>query len=145
MWSKSREWIGRYGWAEFWGVITSYLGYYITHQATTSSIAASFGASFGENIGYYGCILWREISARRDAGEGWTSRTFGALTRDLLYEFGLAELLDFLIVRPGVTFLAVAMFGSAVGVAVGKVAADIVFYALAIGFYERRKARANSG
>jgi hypothetical protein len=144
MWGKTREWIGRYGWAEFWGVVTSYLGYYITRQLTTSSIAASFGASFGENIGYYGCILWREVSTRRRAGEALNSKTLGAITRDLLYEFGLAELLDFLIVRPGVTFLAVAMFGSAVGVAVGKVAADIVFYALAIGFYERRKAKAEA-
>ncbi len=143
MLTKGQIWIARYGWAEIWGILTSYLGYFITHSVTGSPIAASFGASFGENIGYYGCIFWRELSARQ-AKDGALSRaSLVAIMKDLLYEFGLAELLDFLIVRPGVTFLAVAMFGSAAGVAVGKICADIVFYTLAIGFYERRKAKAD--
>ena len=59
----------------------------------------------------------------------------------MAHDFGLAELLDSSIVRPGVTLASVSLLGAALGIGVGKVLSDVVFYVLAIAFYERRRAR----
>ena len=136
-----REWVTRYGWAEAWGILTSYLGFFAGLHLSGSPVVAAFFASMGENVGYYGCIIWREIAARRRLEQSPLGPLLRNTARDLLYEFGLPELLDSLIVRPATTYLAVALFGPGVGVFVAKVASDAVFYALAISLYERRKAR----
>lgn len=137
-----REWLARYGWAELWGILTSYLGYFGALAMLRGSIAASYGASIGENVGYYGCIIWREIASRRRAGQRISPPMFAQTGRDLLAEFGVPELLDSFIVRPAATYLGVAMFGAGTGVLVAKIASDIVFYVLTITLYERRKAPA---
>ncbi len=139
--NKWREWIGRYGWAELCGTVGSYTGFYAALWLTGSVIAASYGAAVGENIGFYGCIGTRDYRRRRAQGVEVSPQLFAGIAKDMVQEFGLAELLDSLVVRPGATFLAVTMFGPTAGVLIGKIGADTVFYALAIGFYERRKTR----
>jgi hypothetical protein len=57
----------------------------------------------------------------------------------------MAELLDSLIIRPGATVLGVLMLGPGWGVIAGKIAADIIFYGLAISVYERMKAARQGG
>jgi hypothetical protein len=141
MLQKWREWIGRYGWAELCGTLGSYTGFFVTLWLSGSVIAASYGAALGENIGFYGCIGTRDYQRRRAQGAAISTSLFAAILKDMVTEFGVAELLDSLVVRPGATFLAVTMFGQTAGVLIGKISADAVFYALAIGFYERRKAR----
>jgi hypothetical protein len=138
---KWREWIGRYGWAELCGTLGSYVGFYIALWFSGSVIAGSYGAAVGENIGFYGCIGARDYRRRRAEGAHVSPVLFAGIGKQMVTEFGLAELLDSLVVRPGATFLAVTMFGQTAGVLIGKIGADAVFYALAIGFYERRKAR----
>jgi hypothetical protein len=133
-----RTWVARYGWAELFGTMGSYVGYYLAHALIGISAMAAYGAATGENIGFYGYFMWR---TRRDQRLQGTGQTFARTLRDLVYEFGTAELLDFLIFRPGATFLAVSLFGSAAGVLIGKIVADVIFYSLAAAFYERRKAR----
>jgi hypothetical protein len=140
--SHWREWLARYGWAEVWGVITSYLGYFAGIHLTGSAVVGAFSASMGENVGYYGCIIWREIAGRRRSGAGISVTMLNSVGRDLLYEFGLPELLDSFIVRPSATYLAVATLGPTLGIGIGKLASDIVFYVLAVSLYERRKAKA---
>ena len=138
-----RAWIARYGWAEVWGIVTSYLGYFAVFHLTGSPVTAAFGASFGENVGYYGCIFWREFATRMRAGQPLNAAMASAVSRDLLYEFGIPELLDSFVVRPATTFLAAHMFGASIGVIVAKIASDVVFYVLAVTLYERRKAKAD--
>jgi hypothetical protein len=140
---KWLEWLKRYGWAEAWGTIGSYLGFFIARRLTGSDIAASYGAALGENFGFYGCMIAVELKYHKRQGHHWSASALTGIGRKLVYEFGGAELLDFSIVRPGSTFLAVALFGNRVGVFIGKVAADMVFYTLAISFYERRKSGAS--
>ena len=135
-----REWVSRYGWAAIWGLVTSYLGYLAGAEVGGSTLSGAFAASLGENIGYYGCVIWREIKLRLSSGERLSVLMLRRTAGDLLYEFGLPESLDFLIVRPGTTYTAVTLFGPAFGVIIGKVIADAVFYVLTITFYERRKA-----
>jgi hypothetical protein len=139
--AKWREWISRYGWAEVSGTIGSYLGFLIVNALTHSLVAASFGAALGENIGFYGAIFAREHAERRRAGDTPSARQYLAIAKTLIHEFGAAELLDFVIVRPATTFFAVTLFGKGAGVMIGKISADLVFYSLAISFYERRRAK----
>ncbi len=139
--SSWREWLNRYGLAEIWGTVASYAGYFLGHHLSDSQIVGAYSAALAENVGYYGCILWREIVHHRKQGHAVSIGLASTVLRDLFYEFGLAELLDSFIVRPAATFLSVTLFGATAGVFVGKVSADLVFYALAIGFYERRKAK----
>jgi hypothetical protein len=136
-----REWISRYGFAEICGTIGSYIGFYGAYLSLGSLVAASFGAAIGENVGFYGCIAVREIAQLRRSGRPMSTMAIMRIGRALVYEFGAAELIDFAIVRPGATLMAVSLLGGTVGVLVGKVAADIVFYSMAIFFFERRRVR----
>jgi hypothetical protein len=136
-----REWLRRYGIAEICGTIGSYAGFLIVASVADSMVAASYGAALGENSGFYGYIFAREVVALYSAGGRLSVRQLPKIVKDIAYEFGTAEILDFFLLRPGATFVAVALLGQGIGVLVGKVAADLVFYALAIGFYERRKAK----
>ena len=110
-----REWVARYGWAEVWGVLTSYLGYFAGLHLTGSVVVGAFTASLGENVGYYGCIIWREIAGQMREGEPFSLTMLGRISRDLLYEFGLPELLDSFIVRPAATAVIAATARPAIG------------------------------
>ena len=60
--------------------------------------------------------------------------------RDLALEFGGAEFLDSLVVRPGAMLVLIALTGNLpLGLVLGKLAADLTFYGAAIGAYELRK------
>ncbi len=132
-------WLARYGWAEIAGLITGYTGYFATLQATPSAIACALGASIGENLGYYTCILWRELAARQRNGETLTATMFAHTTWHLIREFGMAELLDSILVRPGSTFLAVTLLGPTTGIVAGKFIADAIFYLLVITTHTKLK------
>jgi hypothetical protein len=73
-------------------------------------------------------------------------RALPAVLCNLALEFGPAEALDSLLLRPALMYAGVSMIPSltAVGIVFGQVAADIVFYAPTIVSYEllrRRDAR----
>jgi hypothetical protein len=128
--SKWREWAGRYAPAEAMAVLTAYGGFYAAHWGTGSLGAAGFGASLGENVGFYGWLLFRDWFV--------SERSLGKVAKDLIIEFGFAEIFDSFLVRPAATIGAVMLFGPMLGVIIGKIAADLVFYTIAITLYERR-------
>lgn len=134
--SKVMEWIARYAPAEIAGIFGTYCGFWLVMALTASLPASGFGAAAGENTGFYGFLFLREWGRTGDSRH---------TVRALFMEFGFAELLDSLIVRPGATVLCVLMLGQGLGVIVGKVAADVVFYVLAISVYERMKAAREGG
>jgi hypothetical protein len=142
--TSPRAWLARYGWAEIAGLITGYTGYFATLHATHAAIACALGASIGENLGYYTCILWRELSARRRTGKTLSATMFAQTTWHLIREFGMAELLDSIIVRPGSTYLAVALLGPTTGIVAGKFIADATFYTLVITTHTKLKRKKHS-
>jgi hypothetical protein len=82
-------------------------------------------------------MLGREL-ARRGVG------ALSAVMCALALEFGLAEALDSLLLRPALMYAGVMLApNTALGVAVGKFAADLVFYVPTIVSYDllRRRAR----
>jgi hypothetical protein len=95
--------------------------------------ATAFAGSFGETAAFYTVIVVRDRAKRRGPSLDRVPGTW----RTLLIEFGVAELADTFVVRPLAMYLAARLIGDTlVGVFVGKIAADVIFYTLAIVGYE---------
>ena len=101
-------------------------------------LAALVGA-WAEFLAYYGLFIARALWASKRV----TPRAVLTTLRNLVLEFGPAELLDSLLVRPAALALALALVPHpALATLVGKLAADIVFYLPTIVSFEALK-RAN--
>jgi hypothetical protein len=90
-------------------------------------IAALCG-SLGESVGYYGVILIRDVrEARRLGAKPWR------VLPGMAVEFGPGELLDTFVVRPALMTAGPLLTGGlTVGTIAGKLAADVVFYAVVV-------------
>ena len=149
--AKGSEWLRRYGLAELVGVGSALAGSWTAYALTRSEVAAAYGGAIGENVGYYGVIVARDLThaaraARavgRSLGVGGVLRT----ARNLVLEFGVAELIDTWLVRPLAMGLGMRYFGRTAGVIAGKLLADVAFYVPVIFAYElrRRLTRAAAG
>ena len=140
---KGAEWLERYGIAEVVGSCTAVAGAFAARALTGSEVAAAYGGALGENLGYYGIVIGREVLRDRRAAFD-LGRRYGVVgaartARNLAFEFGIAELLDSTVLRPLAMGLGARFFGTAVGVVVGKLAADVTFYLPVIGAYELRR------
>ncbi len=133
------DWLRRYLPAELAGIPSALLCAWAADRLTGSTAAAAVAATWGENLGFYGLLLAREL--RRRGGR----RALAAALRDLTLEFGPAEALDSLLLRPALIYIAMLYAPHpALGVLLGKLAADLAFYLPTIASYEllRRRARA---
>jgi hypothetical protein len=141
--AKVRWWVGRYGLAEVSGVGCAFLSSASTHALTGSEFAAAYAAALGETAGFYGVMLardlWCDRRARRAQGRSYGFRGVRDTARNLLIEFGPAELADVAVVRPTAIRICTALLDREFGVAAGKVIADVVFYSTAIAAYGLRR------
>ena len=144
-WPRVKRWLRRYGPAEITGIVTALLGSYVAHTLTGNEIAAAFGGSLGETLGFYGVIVGREIRtdalAARAARVPYGARAWLATAANLLIEFGPAEIFDTGIIRPLTMGLGTRLLGRALGIPLGKIAADVTFYVPVILIYEWRRRR----
>jgi len=140
---KVKEWLCRYGPAELVGTIAAYTGFFLAKDAMNSLVVAAYVGTLGENVGFYGTMIVREVIAdlrsARSEGNHYGIREIGKTAAKLITEFGPAEALDSLVVRPATMSLGVKYFGKEIGVGVGKIAADVIFYVPTIFSYELRK------
>ncbi|MBK7782218.1 MAG: hypothetical protein IPJ58_15890 [Ardenticatenia bacterium] len=149
--TKAWQWFRRYAPLEAAGTIGALVGAWLALALTEQMAAVVVAATIGENLGYYGLAALRELqrhnrlsalrshSLSRSLAIGW--RTL----RGLLLEFGPAELLDSAWIRPGLMFMMSRWVESvAASVLLGKLLADLLFYAMAISGHEleRRRQRA---
>ncbi|MFN8513049.1 MAG: hypothetical protein U0841_10760 [Chloroflexia bacterium] len=135
---KSAEWLRRYLPAEALATCFALIGGLLVSLGNPA--LAALGGTWGENVGYYGAIVARDARARRARDGGLTLAGVIRVLRNLALEFGGAELLDSFVVRPAAMFALIRATGSLpLGLIFGKVAADCVFYAAAIGASELRK------
>ncbi len=129
---RAKEWLRRYLPAEaaaIAGAVSAALLVDRFHVAVATAVAGAIG----ETVAFYTVIVVRDLTKR-----------IPGTVRGLLIEFGVAELADTFVVRPLAMYVAVSLVGDMVlGVVVGKVAADIVFYALAIVGYEVNRSLAH--
>jgi ornithine decarboxylase len=132
-----RGWLLRYGPAEVAGTAGAILAATAIDRFAVDAATAYAGA-IGEGIAFYAVLLIRDL--RRQRATGGRHGAWRRTARDLVVEFGPAEALDTLVVRPLAMYLATVSLGATwLGVPAGKVAADVVFYTLAIAAYETRQ------
>jgi hypothetical protein len=142
---RAREWFRRYALGEVVGLGFAMGSAWLIQAATDSDVATAFGASIGESFGYYGTIVVREMvqeayaAGSRRAPYGF--RQMAGTWRALVLEFGPAELVDVLLIRPSAMWLGQEMLDLPLGILTGKLVADLAFYASVIMMYEIRKAR----
>ena len=143
---KFREWFIRYAPAEIAGTITALAGYWVAYWTTRHLAVAAIAAVLCENLGYYSIAVGREVVRywrlhvhHATPRRLWLTTTHGL--RDALIEFGPAEVLDSLAVRPDLFYVLPLVFTGhhAIAVIGAKFGADAVFYVLAITSYELNK------
>ena len=142
---RLREWGRRYLLAEIVGTLAALTAALTVHALTGSLAPAAVAGSVAESVAYYGVILRRTVPRLygAQAGAGPVRRLLRT-GRSLLAEvsdFVAAELADTFLVRPGLIYLAAGWAGSGVagGLLIGKLLADVGFYAVVIPTYELRK------
>lgn len=141
---KVREWLRRYLPAELASVAATLAGAAVAYAATHHRLTAALAATWAGNVAYFGLILGRDIRAarrnRHAAGRSYTTSDLLRNLRALVVEFGVAEVLDSLLIRPTLLYYVPLWVGSfAGGVLLAKLAADVTFYVPAIIGYELSK------
>ena len=100
--------------------------------------SAVVAATWAESLGFYAFVTGREL--RRARGPRRTPSALVLAVRDVVAEFGVAEAADTIFVRPALMYAFVDPLGGVLpGVIAGKLAADLVFYGLAVPAYELRE------
>jgi hypothetical protein len=143
---KIGQWCARYLPAEVVGTISAVASAYFAYVATGDRATAAIVGTIGENVGFYGVMA--VIEWRRQGRLGPMGRQARALRtiRVLSAEFGPAEVIDSLLVRPGAMYLGPFVTGGiTTGSLLGKIMADAVFYAVAIASFEIVQRRGGGG
>jgi hypothetical protein len=155
--AKAMEWIRRYGPAEVIGSVMAVAGAFVAPEITAiltgsnpqyawvRDVAVAYGGTIGENLGFYSVIISRELRSDRrnliERGSHYGLRAATGTVWNLLMEFGPAEILDSLVVRPLAMGTGASLLGLGSGVFAGKIVADIGFYIPSILSYELRQRR----
>ncbi|KRE28991.1 hypothetical protein ASG82_04530 [Mycobacterium sp. Soil538] len=140
---RIREWVRRYLPCEVAGTIGEFGAAALVYVATDSLGAAAVAASVGASGGYYAAAYLRALrwSHRDQAHRPPLARLVMAnllALRSVAIEFGPAEVIDSIAVRPLAFYLGPALFGNvAAGWVFGKLVSDVAFYTCAVLSYER--------
>jgi hypothetical protein len=131
---RLQEWLLRYAPAEVFALIGALGGAFAVSHLGYPAVTA-YAAAIGEGVLFYSAIMIRDLRSNRQ--RGLARRPLSHTLRNLSLEFGPAEVLDSLVVRPLAMYVGPILVGSlTAGVILGKIAADVVFYTLAIVGYE---------
>ena len=137
--SNFKEWFDRYKYAEL--------------SATSAALASSqfsrifdglttaYLITFAEYFAFYGVIVFMAYQKLAETNRTLDKKTplneVVLLVRNLLLEFGYPALLDFFFIRPFCMYWMPILTGNYfMGIILGKITADSVFYGLAIVNYE---------
>jgi hypothetical protein len=133
-----RWWLRRYLLAEVVGAAFAITTVAVAHRAGASVHAEAIYGSTAEGVGFYAVLLVRD-AAHRYRDRARLTRAVVLTARDMAVEFGPAEILDTLIVRPVLMYAGVRLAHDVViGTVIGKVAADLVFYGIVAPCYSLR-------
>lgn len=141
---KFVSWFRRYLPAEIVGTIMAVVGAVWVYDLVPNILVAAFVGTWSENIGYYGTILigdaYASVQDHKKNRRRYSFSSFGVNVRDIVFEFGPGEVLDFFVVRPFLMYFFPLVTGNlAVGIFLGKVVSDVVFYVPTVVMYEWRK------
>lgn len=141
---KIRGWLKRYLPAEILSIIATLLCAWLANHLTGNRITVALAGTWGGNIAYFGYILISDIVQSvqecRFQGVSYSGGKFLTNIRALLLEFGVAEIIDSMFIRPALMYyLPIWLDSLTIGIMVAKVAADVTFYIPAIASYELNK------
>ncbi len=141
---KILEWIKRYIPAEIAATLGAIIGASSIFYLTRNRILSAYAGAIGDIIGFYIIILLRDIFKSiikpKSNNKRYDKLSLAKDVRNILIEFGPAEILDNLIIRPFFMYLFPLFFNNyAFGILFAKVSADIIFYLPTIFSYELRK------
>lgn len=141
---KLKEWGRRYLPAEAISIIATLFCAFIAHRSGGSLLVVALAGTWGGNLGYYGYIFAVDFSrSRRLHRQQRRPYTWDSCRKDmrsLALEFGFAEVVDSLFLRPAFMFYIPMLTGNLIsGVLIAKICGDITFYIPAIIGYELNK------
>lgn len=138
---KLREWLKRYLPAEIVGTLTALFAASFCHTFSNNHILIAYTGTVGEAIGFYLTIFiqytWGKAKERRLKNDSFHYYDIIHIGKVILLEFGLASLLDDLLLRPFFMYLfPIILDNFTIGILLGKIVGDITFYMLVIISYE---------
>jgi hypothetical protein len=141
---KVNEWLKRYFPAEIVSMILTIVSAELAFYFTQNNIATALIATLIGNTVYFSCILLSDIQSTRKQclinKQEYTQVIFYKNIKALFVEFGLAEVIDTLLIRPFLMYYFPIMVNSLTwGAFLAKITADITFYVPTILSYEFSK------
>ena len=133
-----QTWLRRYLPAEAVSLAAAmFVGAAAAMPSSTNPAMIAMAAAWAETTAYYATMLLRERRA-------YPRQRLWQTLRNLVLEFGVAEALDSLLLRPTLMYVAGQLVSDArLGVLIGKIAADVVFYIPTVIMFELRQHYAN--
>lgn len=123
--------------ATIWALVSGNIAMWLTGW---SYFIASLVIARVDNLMYYGVMIIREITKSKKHNWSYDLKLFWKDLRNLLIEFGPAELIQTFVIYPlFLTYIPSLFTNYSFGVAVGMITANIFFYVAVIPVYERRK------
>lgn len=134
---RSARWLGRFGPSEVMGAVAAVAGAWLAQGFGGGRITMVIAAVAAETICYYAALLLRDLRyearERRNAGLGFGRRGVEDVVQNLIREFGVAEAVDSLLLRPLAIYLGLSALALPWGVLAGKLLADLIFYGPVLG------------
>jgi hypothetical protein len=137
--SNFKEWFDRYKYAEI--AATSAALASSQFSRIFDGLTTAYLITFAEYVAFYGVILFmayqKLVKANRLLDKRTSLKEILYLIQNLLLEFGYPAILDLFFIRPFCMYWMPILTGNyIIGIILGKIAADSIFYGLAIVNYE---------
>ena len=137
--SNFKEWFDRYKYAELSATTAALAG--SQFNRIFDDLTTAYLITFAEYFAFYGVILfmvYKKLAATNRLLDKKTPlKEILFLIRNLLLEFGYPAILDLFFIRPFCMYWMPILTGNYfMGIILGKIAADSIFYGLAIVNYE---------
>ena len=141
--SKFKEWFDRYKYSELAATSAALLASQFSR--IFSELTTAYLITFAEYFAFYGVMIYRSYKRHKLQHEETTLKGIMHLIRNLFFEFGYPAVLDFFFIRPFCMFWMPIVTGNYfVGIILGKITADSIFYFLSIVNYEWIKKKQGS-
>jgi hypothetical protein len=137
--SNFKEWFDRYKYAEI--AATSAALASSQFSRIFDGLTTAYLITFAEYFAFYGVILFmaykKLVETNRALYKKTPSKEMLLLIQNLVLEFGYPAILDFFFIRPFCMYWMPLLTGNYfMGIILGKITADSIFYGLAIVNYE---------
>ena len=141
---KIKEYFKRYLPAEIVGTVTAIGAASIAHIFSDNHVFIAYIATLGEAVGFFSTIFIQHLLSfskkRKSENKQISLPDISKIISHVLLEFGPAEIIDSLVLRPFFMYLFPLLLKNfTLGILLGKIAGDITFYLLVILSYEMQK------